>query len=634
MESRKNPIPVQSPPPSPSAEPALLETEGLFRAVQAIRDAPGAADVCLALAAYGKALLHADRTKIFLVETEQRQIQLGVYDGHIVDDLDTTYAELCQGLSGIVIRTGKPVLSLSAEDGIETPELAERRKRAGTGAVIAAPLAAKDRLIGTITVMNRLNQRLFTQHDVDLLMLLAMQAAVVIESARLHAAEQDRRRIAEALLQAGRKLSGGTTLSEVPGRILEQLSLVVPFERGSLMMREGDMLRIVAQRGFPDDERVKEIRMPIREGDVFRRVETAAHPVLIHNVQDESGWQQVDWLPLDLSWMGVPLFSQDQVIGMISLTRREAAAFSPDDALLASTFALQAAIALENAGLYEEITRFNEQLEQMVQQRTEELNQALHSLERLDKNKSDFIGVAAHELRTPLTVMKGYMGMLETDPNIQNSAYLLQSVTGVVKGIERLHEIVTSMLDVVRIETQILDLHTEPTSIATIVKRIKADVEDVLAERQLSVDFSDLSKLPRIQADTTLLLKVFQNVIVNAIKYTPDGGRVSISGQRLSDEKLGDCVEVQVRDTGIGIDPEALELIFEKFYQTGKAALHSTGKTTFKGGGPGLGLSIARGIVQAHGGRIWAESSGHDETACPGSCFHILLPVNTFSLPG
>src|SRR5512139_2340184 len=164
--------------------------------------------------------------------------------------------------------------------------------------------------------------------------------------------------------------------------------------------------------------------------------------------------------------MGVPLFSKDQVICMISLTRREASAFSQDDAVLASTFALQAAIALENAGLYEKITRFNEQLELMVQQRTEELNQALHSLERLDKNKSDFIGVAAHELRTPLTVMRGYMGMMEADGNIKNSPYLSQSVSGVVKGIQRLHEIVNSMLDVVRIDNQILEMHTEPTSFA------------------------------------------------------------------------------------------------------------------------------------------------------------------------
>jgi signal transduction histidine kinase len=635
MASQPNP-PVQSPsePSLSRTEAALLETEALFRAVQAILEAPGTADICLKLAAHCNALVRADRTVIFLVDHEQRQIQLGVYDGHIADDLETTYDELTQGLSGTVFRTKKPVLSLSADDGIEPPETIERRKRANTGAVIVVPLASKGKLIGTITALKRADQRPFAQHDVDLLMMLAMQAAIAIENARMNEAEQDRHRIAEALLQAGRKLSGSITLSEVPGRILEQLSLVVTFERGSLMLREGDMLRIVAQRGFPDDERVKEIRMPIREGDVFRRVETAAHPVLIQNVLKEPGWQQVEWLPLNLSWMGVPLFSKEQVIGMISLTRREAGAFSPDDADQASTFALQAAIALENAGLYEEITRFNEQLEQMVQQRTEELNQALHTLERLDKNKSDFIGVAAHELRTPLTVMKGYMGMMESDSNVKNSPYLTQSVTGVLKGIERLHEIVTSMLDVVRIESQILDLHTELTSIASIVKRVKADVEDVLAERRLTIDIGNLSALPRLQADPTLMLKVFQNVIVNAIKYTPDGGRVTISGKKQADQSLGDCVEIQVRDTGSGIDPEHLELIFDKFYQTGETALHSTGKTAFKGGGPGLGLSIARGIVQAHGGRIWAESTGHDEKACPGSCFHIILPLENPSLPG
>jgi signal transduction histidine kinase len=81
------------------------------------------------------------------------------------------------------------------------------------------------------------------------------------------------------------------------------------------------------------------------------------------------------------------------------------------------------------------------------------------------------------------------------------------------------------------------------------------------------------------------------------------------------------------RDTGIGIDPAQIELIFTKFYQTGEVALHSSGRTKFKGGGPGLGLAIARGIIQAHNGKLWAESPGYDETNCPGSQFHILLPI-------
>jgi signal transduction histidine kinase len=116
-------------------------------------------------------------------------------------------------------------------------------------------------------------------------------------------------------------------------------------------------------------------------------------------------------------------------------------------------------------------------------------------------------------------------------------------------------------------------------------------------------------------------------VVINAIKYTPDGGVITISGQPVQDAQAGDCVQVQVRDTGIGIDAQYHEMIFEKFYQTGKVALHSSGKTKFKGGGPGLGLAIARGIMRAHNGRIWVESAEHNEEKCPGTTVYILLPI-------
>jgi len=118
--------------------------------------------------------------------------------------------------------------------------------------------------------------------------------------------------------------------------------------------------------------------------------------------------------------------------------------------------------------------------------------------------------------------------------------------------------------------------------------------------------------------------------VINAIKYTPDGGKINITGLTVSPGQMNlpdGGVEVIVADTGIGIAPEYLDLIFTKFYQTGELALHSTGRTKFKGAGPGLGLAIARGIVEAHRGKIWAESPGHDEDKCPGSQFHVVLPL-------
>ena len=322
--------------------------------------------------------------------------------------------------------------------------------------------------------------------------------------------------------------------------------------------------------------------------------------------------------------MGVPLIAKDRVVGMISLTRQEINAFSDEDAQLVLAFAGQAAIALENAHLYEEIREFNEELELRVQARTEELNQAYKTLEKMDQNKSDFIRVVAHELRTPLTVIKGYSQMLK---NLTSGDTTDPFLHGIVNGTERMHGIVNSMLDVAMIDNQALNMAKRPIEIRDEYEPVCSSFAAALKERQITLTTEGIYDLPEIKADGGLIQKVLRNVISNAIKYTPDGGKIHITGQVIRVENEEPIIEITVEDTGIGIDPEHQELIFEKFYQMGEVAVHSSGRTRFKGGGPGLGLAIARGIVQAHGGRIWVESPGHDEETYPGSKFYIWLPM-------
>ena len=219
--------------------------------------------------------------------------------------------------------------------------------------------------------------------------------------------------------------------------------------------------------------------------------------------------------------------------------------------------------------------------------------------------------------------------MLLNDTAIKESSHRLELVTGINTGALRLQEIVTSMLDITKIDSRMLELYPEPLSIPSVIELIAQNFSDSLAERKQHLTVADMSSLPSIMADPDALQKVFYHLIVNAIKYTPDGGKITISGRCLNGDPDDPFpgIEIVVSDTGIGIDPQAHELIFTKFYQTGELALHSTGKTIFKGAGPGLGLTIARGIVEAHHGKIWVESAGHDETALPGSRFHVLLPL-------
>ncbi len=475
----------------------------------------------------------------------------------------------------------------------------------------------------------------FDAADVTALQTLADQISIALRNAQLYHAEKQRRTLAETLEETGRILSGSLAMHEVPNLILEWLAQVVPYMRGAVMLREEDadgraVVCPIAQRGFPPDQRVERLRIPIQPGDVFDQMATSHRPLILDDVSQNAHWQQVDWLPINRSWLGVPLIAKNRVIGMISLTREPAAAFTPEETTLAATFAGQAAIALENARLYEEIVRFNAELEDKVNERTASLQKAYEQLELLDRKKTDFIQVVSHELRTPLTLIQGYGQILLRDPQFRENEMYATRVNGIVTGALRMHEIINSMLDLIRLDNRTWKLTFRPISLPLLIGAFKQSFAPALTERSLTIRLDFPATLPDIEADYEALSKLFDHLLTNAIKYTPDGGCIAVTGQYLALPKASadeGHVEIIISDTGIGIAPEAQELIFTKFYTTGDSASHSTGKIKFKGGGPGLGLAIAKGLVEAHGGRIWVESPGYDEAACPGSQFHVVLPV-------
>ncbi len=258
---------------------------------------------------------------------------------------------------------------------------------------------------------------------------------------------------------------------------------------------------------------------------------------------------------------------------------------------------------------------------------TAQLEHLQEELERLERSKSEFVSLAAHELKTPLTVIEGYSAMLkeailESAP-VEAQERLLALLEGISRGTGRIREIVDDLIDILLIDNRMLKLAFQPFWLDQIFRSLADELAPALSERNITLQIRPFPGIERVMfGDALRLRQAFRNLLVNAIKYTPDGGRITVDGKLLPG-----FVEVVIRDTGIGIALEDQRRIFDKFGHGGSPLTHSSGKIKFKGGGPGLGLPIAKGIIEAHGGSIWVESRGRDEHTLPGSTFHVLLPL-------
>lgn len=265
------------------------------------------------------------------------------------------------------------------------------------------------------------------------------------------------------------------------------------------------------------------------------------------------------------------------------------------------------------------------EMETRVAHISSEMEKVQSQMEQVDRSKSAFISVAAHELKTPITLIDGYAAMMDDLVHDGEGIPLDGLLAGMQGGIRRLRAIVDDMLDVSMIDNDLLSLNFQPIQIGTVLDILKRDLSDAVGKRNQTLEVKPFDgSTTWIYVDSGRVMQAVRNILENAIKYTPDGGTITVDGRTLPG-----LIEITISDTGIGISPENQAVIFEKFGQLGQLGLHSSGKTKFKGDGAGLGLPIARGILEAHGGSLWVESDGHDEEKCPGSTFHVLIPIRT-----
>ncbi len=441
------------------------------------------------------------------------------------------------------------------------------------------------------------------------------------------------------LYNISRAISSTLDLKQVLAAVAENLVTMPQIDRCAVWLADEDVyeLSVILARGI-DSERLQRAYLPVSEerSVVTRAFKTGKLQVLRTT---DAGDEVLASLFPQRALLVVPLEGEDRPLGVItvdSLARDQPLEMAVIETV--QSVADQTTVALRNTRLYERLVRFNQELNQRVEERTRELADLNQELAKLDKKKSDFITIAAHELKTPLTLVQGYAEMLTDGGTQELSSQALDSVvSGIMKGTGRLRAIIEDIIDVALIDTQVLMLSLEPTLLSNVVEMACADLQPAAEGRKQTIQMHDLTGVPPVEADALRLHQVFVNLIGNAVKYTPDGGRIDITARLLTvtgEQPVG--VEVIVSDSGVGINIEDQTRIFDKFYRTEGPELHSTSKTRFMGGGPGLGLTIAKGIVDAHGGRIYVESKGYDPDTCPGSHFHVSAadPSDLGRVPG
>ncbi|MBX7218911.1 MAG: GAF domain-containing protein [Blastocatellia bacterium] len=329
--------------------------------------------------------------------------------------------------------------------------------------------------------------------------------------------------------------------------------------------------------------------------------------------------------------MDVPIVTRTgKVVGVLDVRRRAGRKpFTEFDCQLIESLANQAAVAIENAHLYGEVGRKNDELEEknlMITESLRELERLYQqeqevssTLQRLNQMKTNFLLVTSHEMRTPLTVIKGYTEALTAGFLGDLNPVQQQSLGSVRRMVERMVTTFNDILEMLKINEGKMQLRPTATDFPQVIQEVLEEMSTFSRQRGQTITVTGPETL-LVTVDREKIHLVLLNLIQNAIKFTYDGGTIAIAV--IPEEET---VHITVQDSGIGIEATELNQIFELFYTTPDASTHTSGRFEFSARGTGLGLALVKHYVETHGGRIWAESEGLGK----GSCFHIVLPKTT-----
>jgi signal transduction histidine kinase/CheY-like chemotaxis protein len=406
---------------------------------------------------------------------------------------------------------------------------------------------------------------------------LTQAVASALEKGRTRK-ENIRLRALVPLYELSLSFMGVTQLDELLGEILRVSCEESGADRASLMLWDKDdqALTIRAAVGIPE-EIVRTTVVKMGEGISGRVAERRRAVVLDSLSPPDDEFRNLMKLNQISSAICVPMTAGDELIGVLNLSKlvRDESPFTAGSLEFCSVLASQAAIAIKNARLFEEV------------------QEAYRELKRLDEAKTKFINVASHELRTPLAVLLGHAQLLQEERTIDVAQ---QHVQAIIKSALRLKHLVTDMLNLRYLQTRAMELDLQPMMIRETIQAVLDDLGFLATEKDQTIISSVSKDLPPLWADDAKLRLVLSNLISNAIKFTPQGGRIEIAAEASQEE-----LNVSISDTGVGIPPEELSRLFDPFYQVGDSLRREHP-------GLGLGLSIAKELVELHRGRIRVSS--------------------------
>ncbi len=502
------------------------------------------------------------------------------------------------------IHSGQITVLEHLPDDLPPDALDEREfcRQTGLQSSLILPLSAGGIVLGAITFGTLGAPRAWPEDLVQRLRLVGEIFASALIRQRTENTLAQRNRELALLNRAGQALSATLDLEEVLTILVQEVHNLLGNVACSvwlLTLNAGIEELVCRQATGPRSEVVRGWRLAPGEG-LAGWVAQSGESLYIPDVRKDSrhftGVDAETGVEVR-SLLSVPLHAGPKVLGVLQVVDTVVHRFQITDVALVESLAATAAISIENAHLFAQEEHRGAELVRVLKQRQE-----------LDRLKNEFMQNVSHELRTPLAIARGYAELLDSGvlgPLLPDQQ---EPVSIIARRIRMLGQMIEDIATILANETR--DLRRDPVNLTSIVQAMLGDFQAAAANQGLTLSFDVAANLPPVHGDATQLQRVVDNLVGNALKFTPAGGRIAL---RLWQER--ENLLLEVADTGIGIPAEQLERIFERFYQV-------DGSATRRYGGTGLGLALVKEIVQAHGGQVTVQSKPGE-----GSTFCVVLPL-------